>query len=240
MRQAEAAAERLGDADLLSAALDLVLGFEQYRGRHGAAYRATQRRLEHVPRMTDIKEIGDSLAMSAATAQRLGLYDEAEAGATACIERARGIDSGSYLHGLTWRVAARFMLGEWDGMLADQAELERLAALDARDLPVGYTMRAYTFAALCHELRGEREETDRYLELVRAVVAARGGNVAAAIAGRALLHRGLYDEAAALCPLETQTTSAGGTLEILCELVARAGKLGRGGRASSRPPGPRP
>ena len=50
---------------------------------------------------------------------------------------------------------SRFMLGDWDGALADQAELERLAALDARDLPVGYTMRAYSYAALCHELRGE-------------------------------------------------------------------------------------
>jgi class 3 adenylate cyclase len=226
VREAEAAAERLGHPDLLSAALDLVLTWEFARGRHGAAYRATLRRQELVPHMTDVKEIGDSLAMCASTAQRLGRYAEAEAAATACVERSRGIDAGSYLHGLTWRVAARFMLGEWEGALADQAELERLAALDRRDLPAGYTMRAYTYAALCHELRGERDEADRYVDVLRkyfAVPGQLGPVTAAPAAARALLHRRLFDEAAELCQFEPRTVGAGLTLEVLCELVAERG-----------------
>src|SRR5215208_2057653 len=89
-------------------------------------------------------------------AQHRGHYREAEAHATTSIERARSIDAGSYLHGLTWRVAARFMLGDWANALADQAEIERVMALDPRELPPGYAIRAYTFTALCHELRGDR------------------------------------------------------------------------------------
>ena len=230
VRDAEAAAERLGDPDLLSAALDLVLGWEQSQGRHGAGYRATQRRSPHVARMTDVKEIGDSLAMVAAAAQYLGLYEEAEAGATACVERARGLDSGSYVHGLTLRVMSRFMLGDWEGALADQAELERLAALDARDLPVGYSMRAYSYAALCHELRGEADEAERYLELVRRYASERRRvrspqpGAARPTAARVLVHRGRHDEAAALCPLEARTIQAGGTLELNCELAGEQGR----------------
>ncbi len=223
VREAEAAAERLGDPDLLSAALDLVLAWEMAQGRHGAGYRATQRRHVLVQQMTDVKEIGDSLAMVACTAQLLGRYEEAEAGATACVERARGIDSGSYMHGLTWRVMARFMLGDWEGALADQAELEGLAALDARDLPAGFTMRAYSYAALCHELRGEPHEADRYLELLRGYAAATSRRLGA-VAPRVLVHRGRHDEAATLCPIESRTMQAGATLEFNCELAGEQGR----------------
>ena len=114
-----------------------------------------------------MKEIGDTLAMASASAQNIGRYEEAELHASACIERSRDLDPGSYLHGLAWRVPARFRLGDWEGVLADQEELERVAALDPRELPVGYTLRAYTYAALCHELRGERDEADRYIELTQ-------------------------------------------------------------------------
>jgi class 3 adenylate cyclase len=225
VREAAEAAERLGDADLLSAALDLVQSWETARGRYAHSYRSTLRRIEFVPRMTDVKEIGDTYAMAAWSAQHLGRHAEAEAHATACIERSRGIDSGSYLHGLTWRVAARFMLGRWDAALADQAELERIAAQDPRELPAGYTMRAYTFTALCRELRGERDEADRYMELARRYfdlrrpLRARGSLHAPPLA-LALAHRGLFEDALALIPLVPGTGSAGLTLEALCEIVA--------------------
>ena len=223
--EAVAAAERLDDADLLSAALDLRLFQEFERGRYGDAYRTTLRRNELIPRMTDVKEIGDSHAMAAWSAHHLGRYREAEAHASACIERARGIDAGSYLHGLTWRVAARFMLGDWEGTLADQAELERVAAQDPRKLPAGYTMRAYTYAALCRELRGERDESDRYIDLAREYFdhmrhLGERPSLHRPPLARALAHRGLFDEALAESPLVPRTRSAGLTLEALCEIAA--------------------
>ena len=226
VRDAVRAAEQLDDADLLSAALDLVQGWEKYGGRQGEAHRSTLRRLELVPRMTDVKEIGDTYAMVAESAHYLGRYAEAEASASACIERSRGVDSGSYLHGLTWRVAARFMLGRWDDALADQAELERLAAQDARELPAGYTMRAYTFRALCHELRGEADEADRYIDLARRYFDFIRGRVRSTRSlhsqplSLALAHRGLFDEALAVSPLIPHTEGSGLTLQVLCEIVA--------------------
>jgi class 3 adenylate cyclase len=225
VREAAAAAEQLGDADLRSGALDLVQSWETVRGRYGDAYRATLRRNELIPRMTDVKEIGDSYAMAAWSAQHLGRYREAEAHASVCIERSRGIDAGSYLHGLTWRVAARFMLGEWEAMLADQAELERVAAEDPRELPAGYTMRAYTFTGLCRELRGERDEADRYMELALRYFDLRRdlrpqGSLQGPPLALALARRGRLDEALALIPLLPGSASAGVTLEARCEIAA--------------------
>jgi class 3 adenylate cyclase len=231
VREAERAAEELDDANLLSPALDLVDAWEKYGGRYGEAYRTTLRRLELVPRMTDVKEIGDAYAMAADSAQNLGRYTEAEARATECIERSRGVDSGSYVHGLTWRVAARFMLGRWDDALADQAELEQLAAQDPRELPAGYTMRAYTFRALCHELRGETEAADRYIDLSRRyfgfIWEQQGGrpppSVHAQPLSLVLSHRGLFEEALALCPLIPRTAGSGLTFQMLCEVLAMRG-----------------
>ena len=225
VREAAATAEQLGDADLLSAALDLVQSWETFQGRYGDAYRSTLRRNELIPRMTDVKEIGDSYAMAAWNAQHLGRYAEAEAHASACVERSGGIDSGSYLHGLTWRVAARFMLGQWESALADQAELERVVAEDPRELPAGYTMRAYTFTALCRQLRGELDEADRYIELGRRYFDSvrsmrRRGSLQAQPLALALAHRGRFEEALVLCPLMPRTAGAGLTLELLCEITA--------------------
>jgi hypothetical protein len=228
VRAAVAAAEELGDADLLSSALDLAQATEIDQGRYGDAYRTTLRRLELVPRMTIVKEIGDSLAMGSWTAQHLGRYREAEAHATACIERTREIDPSSHLHGLVWRAIARFRLGEWEGGLADQSELEHLAAQDPRELPAGFTVRAYAYAALCHELRGESHEADRYLELTNLGQLANDvvsrGSAAAPPVARVLARRGRFDEALALVPLAPRTAGAGATLEALCEIVAAQGR----------------
>jgi class 3 adenylate cyclase len=224
VQAALAAAEELDDPDLLSAALDLVQSEEIGRGRYDNVYRAGARRLELVPRMTDVKEIGDSYAMAAWPAHYLGRYREAENHATACIERSRGIDPGSYLHGLVWRVQARFELGEWEGALADQAELERVAAQDQREWPAGYTMRAYSCAALCRELRGEVEEADRYLALVGQYLDAHPlgprGSYAGAHLARVLARRGRFDEALELIPFVPRSGAAALTLVALCEITA--------------------
>jgi class 3 adenylate cyclase len=227
VREALAAAEEVGDPDVLSAALDLVQAQLMARGRYGDFYRSALRRRELTAGMSDAKEIGDSYAMVAASSQHIGRYAEAEQHASACVDRARGVDSGSYLHGLAWRVAARFELGKWDEALVDAAELERVASLDPRELPAGYTARGYTYAGLCHELRGEHEAADRYAELMLRYFELKGepgrGRLSAPPLAVLLGRRGRFDEALSVIPLYPRTASAGFTLAALCELAALRG-----------------
>jgi class 3 adenylate cyclase len=237
---AVAEAEAAGDPDIRSAALDLAAARSMYRGRYGEMRREIGRRTELVPMLRDVKEIGDTYAMGGWSAHHIGLYREAEARATACIERSREVDAGAYLHGLTWRVAARFMLGDWTGALADQAELERVADLDARDLPAGFTIRAYTYTALCHELRGDQAALRRYLDLAFAMHARTRvdatrplGSLQFPPLARALAHLGRFDEALAFIPLEPRSGSAGLTLEALCEIALARGDWPEAGALSA-------
>jgi class 3 adenylate cyclase len=225
VREALAAAEHSGDPDLLSGALDLAQAWELDGGRYGHSYRSALGRIELDRRVTDAKEIGDAYAVAAWSARHLGRYREAEEHAGACIERSRGIDRGSYLHGLTWRVAARFALGDWDGAAADQAEVERIAAEDPGEFPLGFTIGGYTLAAFWHELRGERDRADAYIDLTRRYLEMRRwqhkiASIHAPPLARALARRGLFDEGLAVIPYVPRSGSAGLTLEALCEIAA--------------------
>jgi class 3 adenylate cyclase len=216
-------AERLDDADLLSMGLDAMMSWVEGDGRYDEGWKVIERRLSLIPRQRDPKEIGDAYAMAAWNMVNRGLYAESERYATECIEQGRGIDVGTHLHGLTWRVRARFALGDWDGALADQHELEQLQEEAARELPPGFTLGSYTAAALCHELRGERAEADHYLEIARRstgrVREPAGGQFAPA-AARALAHRGLLDEASTFVPETERSIASGRWLEAQCEIAA--------------------
>jgi hypothetical protein len=158
----------------------------------------------------------------------LGRFRRAEEFATAAVERSRAIDPGSYLHGLAWRVCARFMLGDWNGALADQSELERVAAQDPPELPAGFTMSAYGFAALCRELRADTTGADHYIQLglnYHARVQQRGtASIHTAPLALALAHRGRFEDALELVPLARHSKVAGRTLEVRCEITAAQGR----------------
>ena len=220
------AAEALGDPDVLSAALDVVQAAHMQVGAYGEMYRSALRRLELVDQLTDAREIGDAHAMAAWSAQYTGRFRESEAHATAASEPARTTDAGSYLHGLTWRVGARFMLGDWDSALADQDEIERVLSKDARELPASFTMHAYTQAALCHDRRGNTKRADEYLELSyrylesRKTVDLRAPLLASPALALLLARRGEFDGAIGLLTAPRHTGASGTTLSALCEITA--------------------
>ncbi len=216
-------AERLADPNLLSATLDGLASWPLFHGRYGDAYRLARRRIELVPLLTDLREIGDCYATSAWCATQLGLYDDAMEHATAAEQRP-GIEPHAYVHALVWRVTSRFMAGEWDGALADQETIERLMQEDPREVPPPAQIRTYATTTLCHELRGNEAEAARYLAVVlralelRVLSPHQAGNIAHA--ARALAHQGHPDEAREMLPLAEQSQSSGALLEALCEVVA--------------------
>ena len=70
------------------------------------------------------------------------------------------------LYCLDFRSAARFRLGDWDGVLADVALAEELLG-DRRDSPPGFAPMHIAIAAFVHDARGDRETASRYLDLVK-------------------------------------------------------------------------
>ncbi|MDQ3956335.1 MAG: AAA family ATPase [Actinomycetota bacterium] len=158
-------AESLDDPDLLSLGLDAVAFLYLPRGLYKDVDRITKRRLELADRLNDITETCDIHAMAAWCALHVGRYREAIHEASVCIERAEGVDLGSYLYGLSWRMCARFLAGDWDDALADQSEIEKIESEDDHELPRPYVIRAYGTSALCNQLRGNDAEVGRYLSV---------------------------------------------------------------------------
>ena len=216
-------AERLGEPSLVSAALDAVGGLLIPEGRMADLYELSLRRLRLVPELADSFEIGDIFASAAWSATVTGRFHEAIEHATGAIEHSRGAVPGPYLHGLTWRVLARFAAGDWDGALADQAEIEEIQREREDGLPAGFTQRAYGTVAFLHELRGDRGRADDYIELLDRCRPASTRSIqystdAFAFAARALVHRGCYDEARTYVWTEGQWVLA--NVAAVCDLIA--------------------
>lgn len=218
-----AMAERLGDANLASAALDAACVWALFEARYGEADRVNRRRLELVSKLDDVREIADVYGVCAFTCAYIGRYAEAERFATSSLESSRNVDPNSYLHALMWRVQARFMKGDWAGAWEDQHEIERFHK-EGGEPPSGSTMRAYGVAFFLSELMGDEQRADRYRNIVRAYkeTAADATPTAAgplAFPARALVHQGLAEEARGWLRLE-ESLVRGVHMEAMCEVLA--------------------
>lgn len=204
-RAAVGLAEETREANLISMAHD-ALGASLFpTGGWREIHEINLRRVELVPQLSDVREICDAYGMAAVSASRKGLFTDTRGFAEEEIGRARDIDAGSYLQGSVWGVVGSFMLGDWERVLADQREIEKLQPKRPA-LPGPMAMRAYVVTMLCQELRGETSETERYLRLFdeyvdteRARGFALGGLPEAA---RVLALRGDFARARELLPLE--------------------------------------
>ena len=221
-------AEELGDPDLISGALDAIAGQLYSEGRHGDIARITQRRLDLIPRLRDVYEISDIHGTAAYTLTFIGRYEEAARHATLSMEYAqRASDVGGMIHALNWRSQARCKLGDWDGVLDDQAHVERLEDRGSGEMPAAFAIRSYGAALFCHEMRGERAETERLLRIFRRYY---GENVHSgltflgplALPARALAHNGHPEEARSWLLLDGQLYLAT-HLEAACDIVAARG-----------------
>jgi class 3 adenylate cyclase len=208
LHAAEEAAEmasRLGRPDLESAALDGVSASWIPRGRYDKARQATMRRVELVPDLSDLREVGDIHAMCGWTNFHIGSYREAAGYADAGYALSVGEVPSVALHCLVWRALARFHLGEWDALLAD-ADLGRELMGARADDPPHFASPLFAAEALTHELRGDREAADALLEMLasldeRADAVDRDAAPLARWASwvaRIYAHRSRFDEAQAL------------------------------------------
>jgi len=192
---------RIGRPDLAVAALDSVQHNLQRQVRYEAAYESSLRRLELARDAGDLGELGDSYAIAAWNAIYYGSFEEARTLGRDGFELLRA-DAPMYaVHGLSWATLASFYLGDWDACLHDFGLFVSGLGERGRLLTTGFST-PWPAAALIHEARGERSESQRLLEQVYGVEA-RGRARRRVSAGlsplimRTLLLRGEVDAARA-------------------------------------------
>jgi class 3 adenylate cyclase/tetratricopeptide (TPR) repeat protein len=222
--QAAAMAQRLGRVDLESAALDGITSAHQSLGRYGPMEGPIRRRLDLASKLTDPYEVGDIHAMAAWWALNTGRYRESLDLADRGFHKAMPGSPIQGLYCLDFRTAARFRLGDWDGLLADVSLAEEILG-DRRDSPPGFAPMHLAIAAFVHDARGDGETASRYLELVRWLEEAedRLDAVLTLWQARLLARRGRSDEARALLERPGLAEDRRGQDEILeawCEVIS--------------------
>lgn len=218
-------AERLDDPELLSVSLDAAAFWVAPEARYGEMYRLQARRVKLVPRLRDVTEACDCLGSACWAAYFAGHYQETIGYADECLKRAEGVDAGNYQQALQWRLVARFVLGDWDGALEDQALLESTVDREADGAIPVFLAYAYSNILLCHELRGDEVKADAYLELLKQLKAEIGEDMGLprAPTAVAMLHRGRIEEARSWLTLEDMSMSLGPILEAMCALAPEEG-----------------
>jgi class 3 adenylate cyclase/tetratricopeptide (TPR) repeat protein len=225
--EAATMARRLGRADLESAALDGVTSAHHSVGRYGPMEDPIRRRLELVPKLTDPYEVGDIYAMAAWWALNTGRYREAGEFADQGYSGALAGSPIQAIYCLDFRTAARFRLGDWDGVLTDVALAEELMG-DRRQTPPGFAPMHLVIAAFIHDARGDGDAAGRYLRLVSWLEQAedRLDTVLTLWQARLLARRGEYGAARALLERPGVAEDRRGQDEILegwCELLSEEG-----------------
>lgn len=221
-REAIEMAQRLDDPDLLSAAMDALAVWWWPSGRWGEVARVGRARLELIPRLTEVREICDIALSAGRDHTLLGHYADAVKYLSQAMDRARGVDTGQYLHAVVHRIYPRFMSGDWDGALEDQAEVERLETPTGGD-PPRYAVRPFGVMLFLHTLREKTESADRYLEIMRrfrAEIAGRSPDAwgPLAVPARTLAYMGDPEEAMEWLRLD-RWRGRGEHLEAACEIV---------------------
>ena len=225
--EAAAMAERLGRVDLESAALDGITAAHQSLGRYTPMEGPVRRRIELAPKLTDPYEVGDIHAMAAWWALSTGRYRESEDLAGRGYSAAMPGSPMQGLYCLDFRAAARFRLGDWDGMLADVSRAEEILG-DRSESPPGFAPMHLAIAAFVHDARGDRTTASRYLQLVRWLEQAedRLDPVLTLWQARVLARRGSFADARALLQRPEVTEDRRGQDEILeawCEVASEEG-----------------
>lgn len=167
-------ARRLGRADLLSAALD-VLGDSAFRlGGYGLAQGPQEERLLLIPQLDDLVEVIDIYAMNAWQLAHIGDYRRAAEMGAIVSARGAGMALGNNLPGVFYAVAT-FRLGGWDEFWRIFAEFDAVFGLSDPEKVLGYhSYRLYGVAAYLSEVAGDSAAADRYIGRLDRSQAAQG------------------------------------------------------------------
>jgi class 3 adenylate cyclase len=223
--EAIAMSRRLGRLDLELAALDARSCVPIVQGLYGGVWPYIERRLELIRDFEDPWEVGDTYSLAAWHLFDVGHYADAARYGFEGAERAAGGVMGVGIHSLARGLGALLPMGRWDELMIRFDELQESMG-DRRDEPPPFVIGAYTIAAFVHEARGEREASDRLLQVVEALRGTRGDDtipLADPYGAATLGRRGLFDEAfARLDAHEGELANRAAWYAVRCDLSGDA------------------
>lgn len=221
--EASEMAIRLGRYDLASAALDAAAGFGISLGLYNRVLPIEARRLELLPNVGDLLEIGDAYAMVAWSNHELGRYAAGLEKVEKGLALVEGRAANAEVHLRAWLSILRFRLGDWDGAIEAFEEIRRLLD-ERRDDPPYFATHTFAAAATIFDRRGDTVESDRMTGLLRPLA---GGFSSRLLPWFAILliERGELDPARrALAELpDAWRVHMADFLEARCELAAAEG-----------------
>jgi class 3 adenylate cyclase/tetratricopeptide (TPR) repeat protein len=158
--EAAEVALRMGLPNLASGALDAANAAWSSVGYFSETLPLIEQRMELLPNLTDILEIGDAYAMHTWALYELGRYDDADRVAREGLAQVTGKGRSVELHLRSWLVTILHRTARWDEALGQHALVQQLLGDRRDDLPY-FVTQGVTSAALIHHARGERAEADR-------------------------------------------------------------------------------
>jgi class 3 adenylate cyclase len=172
--EAAEVALRMDLPDLASGAYDAANACWASGGFYNHVHRLWEPRAELLPRLTDPLEIGDCYAAGAWSLFELGRYPESVEIADVGLAAVAGRGPNVELHVRAWRVTTLHRIGRWNEALEEHGLIYQLLD-ERRDNPPYFVSGAIAAAAMIHEARGERVESDRLSDaLMRAAAPVSG------------------------------------------------------------------
>ena len=172
--EAVAMARRLGRADLLSAALDVLGATGSLLGGYGLAQGPQEERLILIPQLDDLVEVVDIYGTNAWHLAHIGDFRRAAELGAIGLARGTEMGAGHYVPGVFYAVAT-FRLGRWDEFWRIFAEVDAQFGLSDREKVLRYhSYRLYGVAAYLSEVAGDSAAADRYIARLDTSQAAQG------------------------------------------------------------------
>ncbi len=169
-KRAAQIAERLGDTDLLSAALDAITGAFSSSGDYASGLAISRRRVS-LGRRVNASERLDAYSMVTWACSAIGDLAGADAASAEGLAQVQpGQEPAWSLHLVAWRIYSLMLLGRWEaiGPLAQRA---RLLWEEMDRETAGYALRGFFAALEVAESRGEAALAANLREVVESILA---------------------------------------------------------------------
>jgi class 3 adenylate cyclase/tetratricopeptide (TPR) repeat protein len=155
-REAEQLAERLGDTELQSWALDALIAQAHSKRRYDEAYELARERLNLIVEISDPDHVVEAHEAAVPAFAAVGQIDEARRLAKNADDLSRKLSPHHELHGLSLRLEVEELAGDWERVVALTERTERAVSANL-DTPCSRNARSLLVCAVASAVMGDEQ-----------------------------------------------------------------------------------